>query len=153
LKTPQIQAVSEAFEQPSLTLFFKNPTFKKVYKTKKFLFEKKKNCYRRALFLNVILNLTKSIRIIESKGRYKTNLKHYIKIKDDNTLMNQQGSHLIPRQYSFLLSNTKPKFKINRAMGIQLLQQACIVYKENLNCFRIQKGNNKIKKNDNFKFK
>lgn len=42
LKTPQIQAVSEAFEQPSLTLFFKNPTFKKVYKTKKFLFEKKK---------------------------------------------------------------------------------------------------------------
>lgn len=67
--------------------------------------------------------------------------------------MNQQGSHLIPRQYSFLLSNTKPKFKINRAMGIQLLQQACIVYKENLNCFRIKKGNNKIKKNDNFKFK
>ena len=153
LKTPQIRAKLQRFEQPSASPFFKNPNIKKIYKTRKFLFKTKKNYYRRALFLNLITNLTKSVRIIRSKGRYKTNLKHYIKVRRGRKSKNKKKHHLLPRQYSFLYSSKKPSLRFNKSMGMKLFRRICIIYKRRLRQFTTRMNKSRLLKSRSLRFR
>lgn len=153
LQTPQIRAEVHKFEQSPRNSFFHNSNAKKIFKTKKFLSKTKQNHYRRALFLSLLLTLTKSIRIIRVGGKYKTGLKHYIKVRQGGNFKDNKKNHLFPRQYAFLNSSKKPNLRFNKSMGVKLFRRVCILYKTHLKTFNLKMGKSRLRKSRSLRFK
>jgi hypothetical protein len=153
LQTPQIRAEAHKFEQAPRNPFFQSLNTRKFLKTKKFLSKTKQNHYRRALFLNLLLTLTKSIRIIRTGGKYKTGLKHYIKVKQGSNFRDNKKNHLFPRQYAFLNSSKKPNLRFNKSMSVKLFRRACILYKTHLKTFNLKMNKSRLRKSRSLRFK
>lgn len=153
LKTPQVRVRLRRFEQPPMHPLFKNKTTKKFFKTKKFLRDKKQTNYRRAKFLNLLVNLAKSVRVIKLKGKYKISLKRFMIIKKNRRLKNTKKHHLFPRQYSFLNSPKKPNLRFNKSMGVKIFRRVCVTYKRRLRNFSTKMNKSRSGKSRSFKFR